>query len=419
MLQGRDWRNIVYRGIESEELDYKASVNWFKLSRIGKAKFARHCMALANTKGGYIVVGVAQDRSGRPCVYTGVGHQQSKTFDPSDVGNVINRYSDPPLDFEIERPIVDGKRYVIFVIKRFALTPHVCSMSCETELQQGVFYIRTPDASSRPAYKASEVHAIIQRALRNQRELLGRMLRGILYESKDFFDPESKNEFIEQVRNSKLVFDKLKRNFRQSSGVVLEISVFPPDYSIEKFSTSQIKNALKNAEPSSIESSFGSASADRDAYMTNVAFRVISNAESYFMQAFKSGLLHFIHLLPSPRSKIDFQELAKLISDAFRFLGRYYYELGYAEELIDIKIKLKGVEGVSLHDPGEDDGESGKQFTCRIPEIDVKLQRSAADLISGMAGHSIRALDEICERFNLPDGRLEKLRASIESRLQS
>ena len=47
-----------------------------------------------------------------------------------------------------------------------------------------MFYIRTSDASSRPAFRAVEMHALIQRALRNQREALGRMLRGILYESR-------------------------------------------------------------------------------------------------------------------------------------------------------------------------------------------------------------------------------------------
>ena len=120
-----DWKSIIYRAVESEELDYKAAQNWNNLSRAGKARFARHCMAMANTKGGYIVVGVGEDGSGRPCLYSGVTDRQSKSFDPTDVGNVVNRYSDPPLDFDIERPVVDGKRYVVFVIRRFSEIPHV------------------------------------------------------------------------------------------------------------------------------------------------------------------------------------------------------------------------------------------------------------------------------------------------------
>lgn len=61
-----DWRSIICRGIESDELDYKAAQNWKNLSRAGKAKFVRHCIAMANTKGGYVVVGVGEDASGQP-----------------------------------------------------------------------------------------------------------------------------------------------------------------------------------------------------------------------------------------------------------------------------------------------------------------------------------------------------------------
>ena len=47
-----DWKSIIYRGVESDELDYKAAQNWLQLPRSGKAKFVRHCLAMANTKGG-------------------------------------------------------------------------------------------------------------------------------------------------------------------------------------------------------------------------------------------------------------------------------------------------------------------------------------------------------------------------------
>ena len=56
-----DWKSIICRGIESDELDYKAAQNWKLLTRAGRAKFVRHCIAMANTKGGYVVVGVGED----------------------------------------------------------------------------------------------------------------------------------------------------------------------------------------------------------------------------------------------------------------------------------------------------------------------------------------------------------------------
>ena len=49
-----NWKTLITRGFESEELDYKAAQNWLSLKRTGKAKFVRHCLAMANTKGGYL-----------------------------------------------------------------------------------------------------------------------------------------------------------------------------------------------------------------------------------------------------------------------------------------------------------------------------------------------------------------------------
>ncbi|MEI3004255.1 MAG: RNA-binding domain-containing protein [Victivallales bacterium] len=80
-----DWKSIIYRGVESDELDYKAAQNWLQLPRSGKAKPVRHCLAMANTKGGYVVVGVGEDASGQPAVFTGLTPEEAQSFDPTAV----------------------------------------------------------------------------------------------------------------------------------------------------------------------------------------------------------------------------------------------------------------------------------------------------------------------------------------------
>ncbi len=411
-----DWKSIIYRGVESEELDYKASQNWNNLNRAGKARFARHCMAIANTKGGYIVVGVGEDKTGRPCLYTGVNDRQSKSFDPTDVGNVINRFSDPPIDFDIERPVVDGKRYVVFVIRRFSEIPHVCSYSCNSELQQGVFYIRTPDASSRPAYKASEIHGIIQRALRNQRELLGRMLRGILYEGRKTLAPQAKSEFVEQISHSYRIFDKRKGEFKPDRGTTWEISLFPSEFILEKFSLSEIRRAVENSVSTTLESNFVFLEESEESFFTNVAFRTFCKERSQYWQAFSSGLFHYITVLEKDRNSLRYDDIVKLVSSAVHFFGQYYYELGYTDELFNLKFKISSVEGTTLANIGSKASRSSN--VCRIPEIEVKLQRTASDLMSGTVGHSARIIREICERFNLPQGKHVELESLITGFLE-
>ncbi|OGV36060.1 MAG: hypothetical protein A2X48_17510 [Lentisphaerae bacterium GWF2_49_21] len=411
-----DWKPIIYRGVESEELDYKAAQNWNNLNRAGKARFARHCMAIANTKGGYIVVGVGEDKSGRPCIYTGVNDRQCKSFDPTDVGNVINRFSDPAIDFDIERPVVDDKRYVVFVIRRFSEIPHVCSYSCNSELQQGVFYIRTADASSRPAYKASEIHGIVQRALRNQRELLGRMLRGILYEGRKTLAPEAKSEFIEQISHSFKIFDKRKKEFKLDRGTVWEISVFPSEFIVDKCSLSEIRKAVENSVSTTLESSFVFLEESEESFFTNVAFRTFSKERRQYWQAFSSGLFHYITVVEKDKNSLKYDDIVKMVSSAVHFLGQYYYELGYTDELFGLKFKVSSVEGVRLTGIGGKAGESS--HVCRIPEIEVKIQRTAADLMSGNAGHSARIIREICERFNFPQGKHVQLENMITDFLE-
>jgi hypothetical protein len=401
-----DWRSIIFRGVESEALDYKAAQNWLKLDREGKARFARHCMAMANTNGGYIVVGVGEDKSGKPCVYTGLTERQSKSFDPTDVGNFVNRFSDPAVDFDIERPLIDGRRYVVLVIRRFSLIPHVCCASCNTELQQGFFYIRTVDAASRPAYKASEIHELVQRALRNQREHLGRMLRGILYENRKSLEPAAKQQFIEQTENSRAFFEKLRQEHKWENGSRWEISVFPPEFAQEKFSLSEARRAAEKSYGNPIGSPFLDSDDVNEDYFTNVSYRMISLEQKCVLQVFSSGLFHYAKIFEEENKVIDYTVLLRFVADAVAFLGKYYYELGYTDELFSIMFRASSVENLGMSVPRikENQRKKTRSYVCKIPEIQVKIQRSAADLMSGANEHSSRIFKELCERFNFPDG---------------
>lgn len=409
-----DWESIIRRGVETEELDYKAAQNWNHLPRVGKAKFARHCMALANTKGGFIVVGVGEDSAGQPSLLTGVTEEQAKSFDPTAVGNFINRFADPAVDFDIERPVVDGRTFVVFVVRRFANLPHVCGYGCESELRQGVVYIRTAEASSRPAYRSSEIHGVIQRALRNQRELLGRMLRGILYESNEQFNPDDKSRFQEQLRNSSRVFRKLAGSDAAANTPYLEVAAFPEVFRRTGFGLSEVKRAVDNSNRGvSSSRSFALTGSQGETFFSNVAMRSFIAAAGVFWQAFQSGCVHSIRLLPD-NSALTYNEIVRFIAGAVDFLGQYYSELGFVNEMVDMRFSLANVEGVALVlDETDPAAKVNSKFVCHISEISTDMNRTAADLASGRVQHAARVAREICERFNLPDGRHVELDRSI------
>ena len=108
--------------------------------------------------------------------------------------------------------------------------------------------------------------------------------------------------------------------------------------------------------------------------------------------------------------------MIRMVAGAVNFLGQYYCELGYTDELFSMKFKIYSVEDVKLIGTGGKGSESG--FTCRIPEIEVKMQRTASDLMSGVVDHSARVIREICERFNLPQGKHVSLESLISSFLK-
>lgn len=412
-----DWKEIVCRGVESEELDYKAPQNWHDIGRAGKAKFARHCMALANTKGGYIVIGVGEDRFGRPAVYDGMTEAQARSFDPTDVGSFINRIADPAIDFDLVRPVVDGKQYVIVVVRRFNTLPHVCCYSLNGELQQGAFYIRTKDASSRVAFRASEVQGLVQRALRNQREFLGRMLRGILYENRQRAEPEAEQSFREELRHSRHFFERRHPPLAAGSGILLELSSYPDHFRENRFGVSLLRRAAEEASFTFRELPFAPVGNDEETYSTNVSLRSCRMEPPIVWQAYQSGLFHHQSLLPLRAGAVPYGELCNWVAEGMFFLAQYYAALDCGEELLTIDFRLLGVEDQRLA-WGERLPEAPKRFICRIPEVHVQLRRTAPDLVSGVAEHAARQIREICERFNVSASEHGDLSARVEKHLQ-
>ena len=398
---------LVKRGVESEVLDYKSALNWNQMSRSARAKIIRHCLAMANTKGGSVVIGVGEDSSGHPSVYQGLSPEAVHSFDPSTVGAFINRYVDPPIDFTIERPEIDGKRYAIFMIRPFKNLPHVCSQNVENELQQGAFYIRTSDASSRIAYRAIEMQNIIQRALRNQREALGRMLRGILYETQSSTDPASGNsEFSAAMETARQFFNR-RRTQPEIPFIEVEFAVIPQTYDAERFSLTGIRNAAERVwNTSNTTGEFLSAGDIADSYFTNVALRSLPEERQKMCQFFKSGLFHFLCLFSDQKRNLNIDPIINLSARMIAFLGAFYTELGMADDLLTLQFSCADAEDWTLN---------GSR--CHIPEIQINFQRSAADLAAAPEKHALKLLSEFCERFNLSEENLQQLPARISRAL--
>lgn len=291
-----NFEELVKRGVESDVLDYKGPMDFRAIGKTGQAKIARHMAALANTHGGHIVIGVGEDAAGHPSVYTGLNAAEAHSFDPSAVGPVINHLIEPPIDFVIERPLVDGKRYAIIKVRPFEIMPHVCAAGIASELQQGVFYIRTQEAASRPAYRVSELHGLIKRALHGQKAQLADFLRSVFAEDKPCSEDESSRYFEDDAAYSRGYFIRRKQNHNSFGSSVIELQVRPMwNYDQQKFSLEELRSAVnKAAEKSFLPGSLLTLRDVRSAYFTNTSLRSMPDNEFRMWQLSRSGLFEML-----------------------------------------------------------------------------------------------------------------------------
>ncbi|MFA6931417.1 MAG: ATP-binding protein [Lentisphaeria bacterium] len=421
--QHDDWRDILYCGLENQQIDFKAAQDWNDIGRVGRAKFARHFMALANTLGGYIVIGVGEDNNGNPIHYTGLTEKQASSFDPSKVGQTINRYAEPAIEFDLVKPEVDDKIYVVLVVYPFRNLPHVCNDICDNELQRGIFYIRTPDARSRAAYRSAELHGIIQRALRNQRQLLGRMLRGILYEDRQAVEPRSDEEFADLLQNGRNQARQVLGNRVWREKPFFEAAIHPQKRQ-KNFTLTDCRRQLEALErPGLQDFPWPSAHIQQSSlYASNEAMRGHSaeGAEpQFFWEFYPAGLFYCAVALPLlPENSIDSTTLLQLYVITLALNGELFSQLELGSELLTLTIRLNNTLDLNLK---LNSAVENNPLRCHIHDIRIINSRTAGDLEGGAAAHTAtQFFRELCERFNysLNEGEFSAISKSLENFLQ-
>ena len=375
---------LVKCGVESEILDYKGPMNFRTMGRSGQAKIARHMAALANTQGGHIVIGVGEDASGHPSVYTGLDAAEAHSFDPSSVGPVINHLIEPPIDFVIERPLVDGKRYAIIKVRPFKTLPHVCASGVAPELQQGVFYIRTVEAASRPACRATELHELIKRTLFKQKAQIVELLRDVLSEEKvSLTGNDGQVYFEEDAAYSRGYFIRRKQNFQSFGASVIELQIRPLwNYDQQKFTLDELQQAVKSAaEESFMPGTLLTARDVRGAYFTNSSLRSMPDNELRMWQLSRSGLFELLFQMPESENGI-FVNLQAGMEAALQKLQQVYANL--LPEETEFKVILAIYDGVrQLADPHT---EPSGRWEEKIKSSEI-FSDSTRKLVENLAAH--------------------------------
>lgn len=128
-------KGILEFGRENPSLEFKESQNWEDL----KFKIVRSVLAMSNTRnGGYLIVGVKNDGS-----LTGMEKSHIDTFNEEEIKDFISNYSDPYVDFDLDKVTLEEKHYSVFTILEFSSVPVICKKAYEPDLRRGAVYVRT------------------------------------------------------------------------------------------------------------------------------------------------------------------------------------------------------------------------------------------------------------------------------------
>src|SRR6266705_1580956 len=99
---------VLLKGFESKDLDYKGPSSWDeKNDKKGCCALVKDILGMANTLGGFIVIGISEIPTGYS--WDGLTQDQLDTFDTSRLNHFLQNYADPPLNARLRKIEHQGK----------------------------------------------------------------------------------------------------------------------------------------------------------------------------------------------------------------------------------------------------------------------------------------------------------------------
>ncbi|MDD2466101.1 MAG: ATP-binding protein [Desulfobulbus sp.] len=131
---------------ESSSLEFKESFGWASLP-----KYLKTSAAYANTKGGYIVFGIA-NKPHRLCGLSGANLKLFEDLDPEKMSRNFNEHFAPEIEWTIQEYELQGKVFGLLYIHEAKDKPVVCTKDAGKELKEGDIYYRYRGRSQRIKY---------------------------------------------------------------------------------------------------------------------------------------------------------------------------------------------------------------------------------------------------------------------------
>jgi hypothetical protein len=429
----RELIDILRRGYESKDLDYKGPMLWDESDKKACCEVVKDILGMANTLGGFIVIGVSEAPTGFS--WDGLNPEQSKTFDTTRLNRFVQNYADPPINARLRKIEHDGRCYVIVEVPRFPDTPHVCQKDYPDVLRSATLYVRTDNNDTAPLRSSADFRVVIERAVRNRSDTLLTALRSILTTGaipQPAPVESSVEKFEAQQAEAVARFEELNPLKGSKCAGFLQASFFPEEFKNSRFTMEQLREAAMRGSVDFKGWPFLPIHVQRqdwtyalqDGLETFVQTKDIDGDDLVdFWRFQQSGFFYqrtamrpnSLHVGSNPaRCVVDFRAVAIYVAEAINCLTRIYDGLLSDEDRVLLSLAVVGTQDRLLVSSGPMAMALWGDYTCRIPEVFAKRTYPLADWRAGMIDHAIELAKDVYLRFNWLNPNLDAARGAIE-----
>jgi len=407
----QDWEAILQRNFESKELDYKGPCAWERDDKKSRCEIVKDILAMANTKGGFIVVGVSETPTGFS--FDGLSEDQCKSFETTRLNVFVQKYADPPINARIIKYESSGCNFVIIEVPRFPDTPHICQSNYEGVLASGRIYVRTDNNESAPIQKASDMRSLVERAVRNRGDQLLASFRAILTGSPQIAPGPSDREQAEgQIREARELCREVMPQDARDLG--FRETVFQPiRFERLRFTLPDLENM---AEAASVLYRgwpylfYSERRPDRLLHREDSLEMQLNERETFqFWRLHQSGLLYVNDMFEEDGQRewrservLGTVPLACICAEAIQCLVDLYRGRLPDDETVRLYMRLHGVRGRTLA-LVRGSTYSKTPYECKADQIVYDKQHTLADWRAGVIPHAIDLLRHISQKFDAGD----------------
>lgn len=409
--------DILLRKEESKDLDYKGPCEWNSRNKASCCELVKDILALGNTLGGYLIIGVDEKPDG--FVFTGLSSGQLASFDTTKINQFVNNYADPPINTTVYKVAHDNKHFAIISVPVFSDTPHICQKDYPGILSEATVYVRTDNNESAPIKKSSDFRLVIENSIKNRTDQLLTSFRSILKHGPQTSPSKTDDEkFTESIIKIQKFCDELNPVLDKSYGY-RETIFYPSFFDDQYFEIDQLKTMAENGSVNYTGWPFiyYNQHDSKQSYIVDDGIETCLSGKNWmhggdsfhFWRLFRTGLLYTKEILDEDsylRIKgdndpiLDFDRLCLMAAKTIDCLTRIYTDHLPDETSITLKFRLSGLENRSIASLSGMRMFFRGHYVSKIKETEYMTRKPLAEWRAGVVDYSLELCKHVFLRFN-------------------